>query len=88
MCAIPDCSRGAIYPVQFTSDFADRLTLAALEAVAHREQPIVTYSSGARCARACRASVLAVDWGFRRVHYSRGGIFDWRDVQFPIESLR
>ena len=69
-------------------DFKTRFTLAALEEVADRNQPIVIYSSGVRCARAYRASVLAVDWGFRRVHYFRGGIVDWRDVQFPLESLR
>ena len=69
-------------------DFANRFTLAALGAVAHRDQPIVIYSSGARCARAYRASMLAVDWGFSRVHYFRGGIVDWRDVLFPLQSLR
>jgi rhodanese-related sulfurtransferase len=68
-------------------DFKDRFTLEALEAVADRHQPIVIYSSGVRCARAYRAATLAVDWGFRDVHYFRGGIVDWRDVQFPLQSV-
>lgn len=67
-------------------DMKDGFTQQTLAAVATKDQPIVIYSSGIKCSRAYRASVLAVTWGYQKVYYFRGGIIDWRDLHFPMES--
>ena len=61
-------------------------TRETLADVAEKDQPIVIYSSGIKCGRAYRAAVQAVSWGYTRVYYFRGGIVDWKDVHYPIES--
>jgi rhodanese-related sulfurtransferase len=67
-------------------DMKDGFTQQTLAAVAGKDQPIVIYSSGIECSRAHKASVLAVSWGYQKVYYFRGGIVDWKDVQYPMES--
>jgi rhodanese-related sulfurtransferase len=75
-------------PGAYHLDMKDAFTRESLAAVARKDQPIVIYSSGVKCGRAHRASVLAVSWGYEKVHYFRGGIIDWKDVQYPMESGR
>ncbi len=58
----------------------------SLAAVANKDEPIVIYCSGVKCARSYRASEKAVSWGYKKVHYFRGGIVDWRDAGYPVES--
>jgi len=67
-------------------DMKDGFTQQTLAAVARKDRPIVIYSSGIKCGRAHKASVLAVSWGYQKVYYFRGGIVDWKDVNFPMES--
>ncbi len=67
-------------------DMKDGFTPQTLAAVARKDQPIVIYSSGIKCSRAYKGSVLAVLWGYQKVYYFRGGIVDWKDVHFPMES--
>ena len=67
-------------------DMKGGFTRETLADVAEKDQPIVIYSSGIKCGRAYRAAVQAVSWGYTRVYYFRGGIVDWKDVHYPIES--
>lgn len=67
-------------------DMKDGFTQQTLAAVARKNRPIVIYSSGIKCGRAHKASVLSVSWGYQKVYYFRGGIVDWKDVHFPMES--
>jgi len=67
-------------------DMKDGFTQQTLAAVARKDQPIVIYSSGIKCSRAYKGSVLAVSWGYQKVYYFRGGIVDWKDVHFPMGS--
>ena len=59
---------------------------ATLAAVADKDEPIVIYCSGVKCSRSYRASEKAVEWGYTKVHYFRGGIVDWRDAGYPLET--
>lgn len=59
---------------------------SALSAVADKQQPLVLYCSGVKCSRSSRASKMAVDWGFSDVLYFRGGIVDWRNAGYPVDS--
>lgn len=67
-------------------DMKGGFTRELLASVAEKDQPIVIYSSGIKCGRAYRAAVQAVNWGYSQVYYFRGGIVDWKDVHYPIES--
>ena len=67
-------------------DMKGGFTRESLASAAEKDQPIVIYSSGIKCGRAHRAAVQAVNWGYTQVYYFRGGIVDWKDVHYPIES--
>jgi rhodanese-related sulfurtransferase len=58
----------------------------ALAALASKDEAIVIYCSGVKCSRSYRASEQAVSWGYRNVRYFRGGIVDWRNAGYPVES--
>ena len=58
----------------------------SLAAIANKDEPLVIYCSGVKCSRSYRASEMAVSWGYKKVHYFRGGIVDWRNADYPLES--
>ena len=59
---------------------------AALAALAGKDDAVVIYCSGVKCSRSYRASEQAVSWGYKKVNYFRGGIADWRNAGYPVES--
>ena len=67
-------------------DLKDTFDEESLSTVAKKDQPLVIYCSGIKCSRSSTASTDAVSWGFKKVHYFRGGIVDWRDAGYPVES--
>lgn len=73
-------------PGSYHLDLKNGFEKAALEKLVKKDQPVVIYSSGVNCARGYRAVALAVSWGFANVKYFRGGIVEWRDAGYPVES--
>ena len=69
-------------------DLKHAYTEESLAAVASKDEPLVIYCSGVKCARSYRASEKAVSWGYTKVYYFRGGIVDWRDAGYPMESSK
>jgi rhodanese-related sulfurtransferase len=67
-------------------DLKDVYDEESLAAVAKKDEPLVIYCSGVKCSRSSRASEKAVSWGYKKVLYFRGGIVDWRDAGYPVES--
>lgn len=67
-------------------DFKDVFTEQALMAVVDRDDPLLIYCSGVKCSRSSRAAAMAVSWGFTRVHYFRGGIVEWKNAGYPVET--
>jgi rhodanese-related sulfurtransferase len=67
-------------------DLKDTFDEDSLQAVAKKDEPVVIYCSGIKCSRSSRASEMAVSWGYKKVRYFRGGIVDWRDAGYPVES--
>jgi len=67
-------------------DLKDVFDEESLAAVAKKDEPLVIYCSGVKCSRSSRASEKAVSWGYKKVLYFRGGIVDWRDAGYPVES--
>ncbi len=67
-------------------DLKDVYDEESLAVVAKKDEPLVIYCSGVKCSRSSRASEKAVSWGYKKVLYFRGGIVDWRDAGYPMES--
>lgn len=57
----------------------------SLSAEAKIDDPIVIYCNGEKCLRSSKATVLAVEWGFKKVYYYRDGFPAWKQASFPIE---
>ena len=67
-------------------DLKDTFDEESLAMVAKKDQQLVIYCSGIKCSRSSTASAEAVSWGYTKVHYLRGGIVDWRNAGYPVES--
>lgn len=67
-------------------DLKEAFNEAAVTAIAKKDQAIVIYCSGVKCSRSYRASEKAVLWGFKKVHYFRGGIVEWKKAGYPVDS--
>lgn len=63
----------------------DKLTEATLAAVAKKDQPVVMYCNGEKCALSSKACAKAVSWGFKNVKYFRGGFPNWQKAGHPVE---
>jgi len=73
-------------PGAFHLDFKYNFDEEKLSAVADKNKPLVIYCSGVVCSRSYRASASAVSWGFKTVHYFRGGIADWKKAGYTIST--
>ena len=73
--------RGA-YHLDFKYNFDEE----KLAAVAKKDQPLVIYCSGVKCSRSYRASEKAIEWGYTKVYYFRGGMADWKKAAYLIEK--
>ena len=58
----------------------------SLAAVVARDEPVVIYCSGVKCSRSTIASRKAVSWGYEKVYFFRGGIVEWRNAGYPVET--
>jgi rhodanese-related sulfurtransferase len=48
------------------------------------ETPVIFYCNGVSCDRSDKAAVIAVECGYRKVYWFRGGIEEWRTSQYPL----
>lgn len=67
-------------------DLKDMYGEESLARVVKKDHPLVIYCSGIKCSRSSRASAEAVSWGYEKIYYFRGGIVEWRDAGYPVES--
>jgi len=51
---------------------------------ADRGEPLIFYCMGVRCPYSERASALALEQGYRRVYWFRGGIPEWHRYNYPL----
>ncbi len=61
------------------------LTEDALLKIVQKNQPVVFYCNGDMCQRSAQASEKAVEWGWTKVYYYRGGFPDWQKAGLPLE---
>ena len=63
----------------------DPLKRADLSHLAARpDTPLLFYCNGERCLRSSHAAKMAVNWGYTRVYWFRGGWQEWLDKQLPV----
>ncbi len=67
-------------------DLKSGFTKEGLRKLVALDQPLVIYCNGTMCGRSSQACELAVEWGYSKVHYFRGGIAEWRRAGLPVES--
>jgi rhodanese-related sulfurtransferase len=56
-----------------------------LAKVVSTDEPFVIYCNGPKCMRSSKASALAAQWGFTKVHYYRDGFPSWKAAEYPVE---
>jgi rhodanese-related sulfurtransferase len=66
-------------------DFKKAFNKDALEAEVGKDEALVFYCSGVRCPRSAKACKKALDWGYTRVYYFRGGFPDWKTAGYAVE---
>lgn len=71
---------GAVH-LELKSNFNE----ANLSAAVGKEDPVVFYCNGPKCARAAEASEMAVGWGYTKVNYFRDGFPAWQAAGNPVE---
>ncbi len=48
------------------------------------DTPLLFYCDGERCLRSSHAAKLAVEWGYTRIYWFRGGWQEWIDKRLPV----
>lgn len=48
------------------------------------DKPLLFYCNGERCLRSSHAAKMAVNWGYTRVYWFRGGWQEWLNKQLPV----
>jgi rhodanese-related sulfurtransferase len=56
-----------------------------LSAIVKKDQPVVFYCTGIKCMASSEATKKAVEWGWTKVYYFRGGITQWKDSGLSVE---
>jgi rhodanese-related sulfurtransferase len=63
------------------------LTLDHLETIApDKTQAVLFYCNGARCLRSSDSIDKAVNWGYRKIFWFRGGWEEWTEKRLPVIS--
>lgn len=52
--------------------------------LAGKDAPMLLYCNGERCLRSSHAAKIAVDLGYKKVYWFRGGWKEWVEKQMPI----
>lgn len=50
-----------------------------------KDIPVLFYCNGERCLRSSNAARIAVDLGYKKVYWFRGGWKEWTDKQMPVK---
>jgi rhodanese-related sulfurtransferase len=61
----------------------DSFDLAKLPAA--KNAPVIFYCNAGECWKSYKASKVAADAGYTRVHWLRGGIPEWKSRGYPVE---
>lgn len=48
------------------------------------DTPLLFYCNGERCLRSANAVKMAIEWGYGKVYWFRGGWVEWSDKNLPV----
>jgi len=54
--------------------------------VRNKNAPMLLYCNGDRCMRSSNAAKIAVDAGYKKIYWFRGGWAEWIEKKMPIEQ--
>jgi len=57
------------------------MTLARI--VPARTKPVLFYCNGPKCGRSVKSAKVALDCGYSRVYWFRGGFEEWKEKRYP-----
>jgi rhodanese-related sulfurtransferase len=63
----------------------DGFTAENLRALVKKDEPVVFYCTGVTCLASSIAAHKALEWGWSKVYYFRGGITQWKTSGLPVE---
>src|SRR3990172_5603209 len=52
---------------------------------ADKNTPVIFYCNAGECWKSYKSSVLAIRAGYKKIHWLRGGIPEWKAKGFPVE---
>ncbi len=70
--------------VRLSNTDTDAQSLA--EVIPSKSTPVVFYCNGVTCARSGESVRIALEAGYEKIYWFRGGIKEWMDKGFPVES--
>ena len=53
-------------------------------ALSGKSSPVLFYCNGVKCGRSAKAAQIAIDCGYNKIYWFRGGIEEWKQKQFPL----
>jgi len=54
------------------------------QVVPSKDTPVLFYCNGVKCGRSVTSARRAVEWGYRKVYWFRGGIEEWTAKGYPV----
>lgn len=63
-----------------------KLTRRSLARIASKDQEIVFFERHYRYIGQAEAAAMAVYWGYKSIYHMHGGVWEWRDAGYPVES--
>jgi rhodanese-related sulfurtransferase len=52
--------------------------------VKSKDVSVLFYCNGLKCGRAAKATMKAVEWGYRNVYYYALGLEEWKQRELPL----
>lgn len=54
------------------------------KAAPNKSAPILFYCNGIKCGRSVESSKNAVNWGYKKIYWFRGGMAEWEAKSLPV----
>ncbi len=81
-----DFNQGHIPGAFHLSVKSEQFTTKNLLDIVTKDRAVIFYCNGIHCMGSSIAVKKAVTWGWTNVFYYRGGLNQWKQSQFPIET--
>ena len=56
--------------------------------IKNKNSPILFYCNGVKCGRSVKAAHIAIEEGYNKIYWFRGGMEEWEAKGLPVISLR